>query len=227
MKKATFLILFAILATLGTHAQYYIIDTLQLNSAYRALMADPNDPAKQMAFFEAFPESWTEFFTTYGIPYNSGNTKHGPVNKNFDKTMYHLCMDHTSAFSDSLNSVPDSIYCAKLVNISTVAIVNGDIDDCIKFALHQTMKHRKPALLKVISELTLNDQMRFWMFYWGTLVLVGKDWESEYKQLYKEMLRSYPEEAKLMKLAFEISYGQTVFDGLGHTDSKRFFPIIN
>lgn len=186
MRKTAFIILFAVLTAIAAHAHYYIIDTLQLNSAYRALMADPDDPAKQMAFFEAFPDSWTEYSTTYmRSPYGSDQSRHNPDINSFDRTMGDLNFPHIIAFTHNLPSEPDSLYCAKMANLCTVAVFDDDIASQLNTALISTMRHRKAAMLETVDGMTPNDQLRFWLFYWGTFVPVGDEYVKEFEQFYK------------------------------------------
>lgn len=186
-------------------------------------MADPNNPTKQMAFFEAFPETWTEYLTTYVKLYDPGYSKRGPANQKFDLTMSNLNQSHIDAMMYKTWTVPDSIYCAKIVNISIGAFLDGDIAENSKSVLRAAMQgKRKSAMLKTIFSMTPNDQMRFWMYYWGTYTRATKI-ADEFFLLHKELAPKYPEEAALMKKAYDISFGQSEFEGLGHIDKKKYF----
>lgn len=216
MKKATFLILFAILATLGAHAQYYIIDTLQLNSAYRALMAAPNDPAKQMAFFDAFPASWSEYATTYIQPVASG--KNRAIHQPFDDRMTAIALDQVLSFG-KLNTIPDSLICPKAVNIAVSAVYDVDGPNYFLSTLRNLMKDRESEMLKVISEMTVGDQLRFWMFFWASQ-FEHPQAKANFERLYNVMLKKYPADAPAMKIGFEYANGKSVFDADGHIGMK-------
>ena len=216
MKKAAFLLIFAVLMAVCANAQYYIIDTLQLNSAYRALMADPNDPTKQMAFFEAFPASWSEYATTYIQPIASG--KNRAIDQPFDDRMTAIALDQVLSLG-KLNAIPDSLVCPKAVNIAVGAVYDVDGPNYFLSTLRNLMKHRESEMLKVISEMTDGDQLRFWLFFWASQI-ESPQLKAEFDQLYKVISKEYPDEAEAMKIGFEYAHGKSVFDGYGHIGMK-------
>ena len=57
-------------------------------------------------------------------------------------------------------------------------------------------------MLDYISQLRRGYQMRFWQFYWSSIV-PNKESEDEYARLYERNSREYPEEMNIMKIAFE------------------------
>ena len=60
---STMLLLMTLLAT--SSAQYFIIDTLKLNNAYKELLCSPQSLERQKEYFNAFPCNWAEFYDTY------------------------------------------------------------------------------------------------------------------------------------------------------------------
>ena len=66
MKRLFFVILFAI-ATANLYAQYFMADTVKLNATYRELLKHPESKEAQMAYFEAFPNTWMEYIVTYQL----------------------------------------------------------------------------------------------------------------------------------------------------------------
>lgn len=216
MKKSAFLIIFAVLTSIGANAQYYIIDTLKLNSSYRALTADPDNPAKQMAFFEAFPASWSEYSTTYIQPF--AYDRSGAINQPFDDRMTTVALDQVLSFG-KLNAIPDSIVCPKAVNIAVSAVYDVDGPNYFLTTLRNLMKDRESEMLKVISEMTDGDQLRFWLFFWASQIESPK-LKAEFDQLYNVMNKEYPADATALKIGFEYAYGKSVFDGDGHISMK-------
>ena len=63
MKRLFFVILFAI-ATANLYAQYFMADTVKLNATYRELLKHPESKEAQMAYFEAFPNTWMGWNTS-------------------------------------------------------------------------------------------------------------------------------------------------------------------
>lgn len=65
---------------INSMSQTFLVDTAKLNSSYRELVGKPNTIERQKVFFDAFPNTWCEFITTYQY-----------VSKNdYDLTMYRL-----------------------------------------------------------------------------------------------------------------------------------------
>ena len=168
------------------------IDTARLNTAYRELMKRPSDKKCQEAFFDAFPANWDEFITTYGYFPQDG----------YDLTMYYLAYEHIRALGDCSASIDSVAYCRKLVNIAVGGIFQADAPSHFQSLLHRVMWERMDAMLDYISQLRRGYQMRFWQFYWSSIV-PNKKSEDEYARLYERNSREYPEEMNIMKIAFE------------------------
>ena len=168
------------------------IDTARLNTAYRELMKRPSDKKCQEAFFDAFPANWDEFITTYGYFPQDG----------YDLTMYYLAYEHIKALGDCSASIDSVAYCRKLVNIAVGGIFQADAPNHFQSLLHRVMWERMDAMLDYISQLRRGYQMRFWQFYWSSIV-PNKKSEDEYARLYERNFGEYPEEMNIMKIAFE------------------------
>ena len=168
------------------------IDTARLNTAYRELMKRPSDKKCQEAFFDAFPANWDEFITTYGYFPQDG----------YDLTMYYLAYEHIRALGDCSASIDSVAYCRKLVNIAVGGIFQADAPNHFQSLLHRVMWERMDAMLDYISQLRRGYQMRFWQFYWSSIV-PNKKSEDEYARLYERNSGEYPEEMNIMKIAFE------------------------
>ena len=74
------------------------------------------------------------------------------------------------------------------------------------------MKSKSDYILKAISKLRKGYQMQFWQFYWSNGV-ESKPLEKEYEDFLKSNIDSYPDEMKIMKIAFEYFYNGVNIDG--------------
>ncbi|NMB50038.1 MAG: hypothetical protein GX997_06215 [Bacteroidales bacterium] len=200
--KILLLIIFVLSVTANAASQTFPVDTAKLNTSFRELVSSPNTIERQKAFFEAFPNTWTEFMMTY--QYNSEN--------NYDLTMYNLAQKQIEALGGRVTLIKDSIYCKKLVNIAVGGELEADAPNYYQTLLHKTMWHRMDGMLEAISKLRKGHQMQFWQFYWSNPVK-SKQIETEYNRLLKLNIDAYPEEMKTMKIAFEYFYDGVNIDG--------------
>ncbi|MFT4073147.1 MAG: hypothetical protein QM654_14635 [Dysgonamonadaceae bacterium] len=176
-------------------AQYFPVDTAKLNSSYRELVNKPNTLVRQKNFFDAFPSTWMEFTMTYQfLPYSD-----------YDLTMYHLGYNHVRALGERVTLIKDSLYCNKLVRLAIGGTWFADAPNYLKSLLHQMMWKRMEGMLKVISGLRKGNQFQFWLFYWSNLV-DSKVLKTEFERLLKLNADVYPEEMKIMSVAFEYFY---------------------
>lgn len=222
--RHTLLLIFSFIS-LVINAQYYVVDTLKLNNSYDDLIKDPDNVKYQEAFFNAFPASWVEYSNTYIQPRIFQEENINPIAKPFDDKMSELFYKHIDAYQNLLNSIPDSLYCAKLINTSIGALYECDAPNFLQSALHDTMEHRKAVMMKIISEMTIGDQLRFWLFYWASEF---RDvYLTEFEKLYSDMIEKYPEEAATMKIGYEYACGNSLFDTFGHIGQKKYQNIKN
>lgn len=193
MKKTALFILLALIAQ-GAIAQYFPIDTARLNQSYAELLAHPNSKSHQEAFFITFPRTWMEFTMTY--QYVPG--------KNYDLTMYFKSAEQIRALG-KLTMIPDSTYCEKLIGIAVGAEWDADAPSYFKSLLHQVVQSKKDPMFKALAQLRKGNQMQFWQFYWSNIVR-SKDLEKEFLQLKKESIGQYPDQVKIMSIAFDYFY---------------------
>ncbi len=199
--KKTFLLVVILFAVLAAKAQYFQVDTVRLNTAYRELVNNPDSNEKQEAFFYAFPNYWSEFITTYGFCSKDG----------YDLTMYNAAQSHIEALG-SISLVNDTVYCRKLVNIAVGGTYEADAPNYFKSLLHRVMHKKMDVMLYTISQLRKGHCMQFWQFYWSSN---GKsdERETEFAQLYSLNIGKYPDMMKTMEIAFHYFYNGVNIDG--------------
>lgn len=203
MKNRTlFLIVFSLLISFNGKSQIFPIDTAKLNSSYRELISKPNTIERQKVFFDAFPNTWTQFIMTY--QYLSS--------KNYDLTMCDLANKQIEALDGRVTLIKDSLYCAKIVAIAIGATLDADAPNYYKKLLHRVMWKRMNGMMNAISRLRKGHQMQFWQFYWSNPVKSQKI-EKEYKRMLKLNLNTYPKQIKIMEIAFTYFYDGVNIDG--------------
>lgn len=199
-------ILFVILATIvvgNISAQYIMVDTVKLNNAYRALMADFDNSNKQREFFDAFPKTWMEYIVTY---------QYIPDKKKAN--LYDIAHKHVDAFSD-LTQIPDSLYYGKLVNIAVGAMADADAPSYLRSCLRYRMKNNSEKIFDVLSHFRKGHRFEFWEFYWSNIV-VSADIPKELDYLAELHKECHPEEVQIMKDAFKYFYNGVNFVEWGY-----------
>lgn len=205
MKKIS-LITLAVMAANSMFAQYFPVDTAKLNNAYRNVIKTPNSPKAQKAYFDAFPRTWKEYSMTYD---------YYPDEK-CDLTMYHLAYKQVNAFRD-LTSIPDSIYCKKLVNIAIGARSDADAPSYLQMLLWAKMKTKMDCIFAYLSKLRKGHRMEFWEFYWSNIV-ESKNIPEEFARLKRLNIKENPEEVQIMSDAFKYFYNGINFESNGYLD---------
>ena len=202
MKKIFLFAIVTLFPAFAANAQYFQVDTARLNTAYRELVDNPDSMEKQEAFFNAFPNNWSEFITTYGFCSKDG----------YDLTMYSAAYEHIAAFGSKMSLINDTVYCRKLVNIAVGGVYGADAPNYFKTALHRTMQEKEGVMLYCISKLRKGHCMQFWQFYWSCN---GKsdDFEKEFVHLYELNAGKYPDMMKTMEIAFHYFYNGVNIDG--------------
>ena len=81
------------------------------------------------------------------------------------------------------------------------------------------------TMMHLISKLRKGHQMQFWMFYWSSTDETA--WREEVVNLKNKYNKQYPQEVRIMRLAFEffengIDYPQL----LPHLENQKFFLQI-
>ncbi len=211
MKKSILLLLFLIGIIQSCLSQYFLIDTAKLNTAYRELKNNPNTPECQKKFFDAFPNNWMEFITTYQYVDKKG----------YDLRMYSIAEEQIRALGSRVTLIPDSIYCKKLVNIAIGGVWGADAPNYFQMLLHKIMWEKMEGMLEVISHLRKGNQFQFWLFYWSNIVK-SKSLEVEYKRLLKLNLDIFPKEMEIMAMAFKYFYNGIALPEYSFIDRDYF-----
>ena len=125
--------------------------------------------------------------------------------ENYDLTMYDNAYKHVEALGGRVTLIKDSVYCTKIVNIAIGGELEADAPNYYRTLLHRIMWRKMDAMLYAVSQLRKGHQMQFWQFYWSNVVK-SKDLEIEYNSLQKLNSEAYPDEMKIMKIAYDYFY---------------------
>lgn len=202
--KILVLIVITLSVAVKSMSQTFLVDTAKLNNSYKELVGKPNTIERQKAFFDAFPSTWSEFISTYQYA----------AKKDYDLTMYRLAQKHIEALGGKVTLINDTLYCQKIVNIAIGGSLEADAPSFYRDLLHRVMWNKMDGMLYAISKLRKGHQMQFWQFYWSSNAK-SKPFETEYKRLTKLNIESYPENIKIMNIAYEYFYDGVNIDG-GH-----------
>lgn len=200
MKRLFFVILLAI-ATINIYAQYkgkgyFMADTVKLNATYRELLKHPESKEAQMAYFEAFPNTWMEYIVTYQFV---------PDDKEGRKNLYSLGHKHMHAFEYKLNLIPDSSYYKKLVNIAIGARKDADAPSYLQGCVKDHMINHSEEILNALAPLRKGHRFEFWEFYFSNIIAV-ETIEEELNRLVELHKDCHPEDVQMMKDAFKYFY---------------------
>lgn len=195
MKRLFFVILFAI-ATANLYAQYFMADTVKLNATYRELLKHPESKEAQMAYFEAFPNTWMEYIVTYQFV---------PDDKEGRKNLYSVGHKHMHAFEYKLNLIPDSLYYKKLVNIAIGARKDADAANYLQGCVESHMIDHSEQILNALAPLRKGHRFEFWEFYFSNIIAV-ETIEEELNRLVELHKDCHPEDVQMMKDAFKYFY---------------------
>ncbi|MDR0961800.1 MAG: hypothetical protein LBM62_04485 [Mediterranea sp.] len=193
--KKLLLLLATIIGFVPVYGQYFPVDTVELNAAYRDLAENPNTPQRQKRFFDAFPNTWKEFAMTYQfLPF-----------ADYDLDMYYHAAKHIEVLGNRVTLLPDSVYCKKLVKIAIGATLDADAPIYFQSLLHQTMHKKRDAMFREVMAYPKGFQSMFWQFYWSSICR-SQPLEQEYKDLRKLTSDTYPEAITIMDAAFSNFY---------------------
>ena len=200
MKRLFFVILLAI-ATINIYAQYkdkgyFMADTVKLNATYRELLKHPESKEAQMAYFEAFPNTWMEYIVTYQFV---------PDDKEGRKNLYSVGHKHMHAFEYKLNLIPDSLYYKKLVNIAIGARKDADAANYLQGCVESHMIDHSEQILNALAPLRKGHRFEFWEFYFSNIIAV-ETIEEELNRLVELHKDCHPEDVQMMKDAFKYFY---------------------
>ena len=213
MKRLFFVILFAI-ATVNSYAQYkdkgyFMADTVKLNATYRELLKHPESKEAQMAYFEAFPNTWMEYIVTYQFD---------PDDKEGRKNLYFAGHKHVYAFQYKLNLIPDSSYYKKLVNIAIGGRIDADAANYLQSCVKSHMIDHSEQILNALAPLCKRHRFEFWEFYFSNIVK-SADIEEELNRLVELHKNCHPEDVQMMKDAFKYFYNGVNFFSHGYLDA--------
>jgi hypothetical protein len=177
-----------------SYSQCLLVDTAKLNTAYRELEKNPASNKLQKDFFDAFPSTWMEFVMTYQYIHD-------------DLTMHFLAEEHISMLVSLLPrvGVQDSVICDKLISLSIGGKWDADAPNSLKSKIREVMSFRMELMFERISKQSRGFQLRFWQFYWSSL-LANKTYKAECDELTRKMQLKYPKEVKIMKIALEYAW---------------------
>ena len=195
MKRLFFVILFAI-ATANLYAQYFMADTVKLNATYRELLKHPESKEAQMAYFEAFPNTWMEYIVAYQFV---------PDDKEGRKNLYSVGHKHMHAFEYKLNLIPDSLYYKKLVNIAIGARKDADAANYLQGCVKDHMINHSEEILNALAPLRKGHRFEFWEFYFSNII-AEETIEEELNRLVELHKDCHPEDVQMMKDAFKYFY---------------------
>ena len=195
MKRLFFVILFAI-ATANLYAQYFMADTVKLNATYRELLKHPESKEAQMAYFEAFPNTWMEYIVTYQFV---------PDDKEGRKNLYSVGHKHMHAFEYKLNLIPDSLYYKKLVNIAIGARKDADAANYLQGCVKDHMINHSEEILNALAPLRKGHRFEFWEFYFSNII-AEETIDEELNRLVELHKDCHPEDVQMMKDAFKYFY---------------------
>ena len=200
MKRLFFVILFAI-ATVNSYAQYkdkgyFMADTVKLNATYRELLKHPESKEAQMAYFEAFPNTWMEYIVTYQFV---------PDDKEGRKNLYSVGHKHMHAFEYKLNLIPDSLYYKKLVNIAIGARKDADAANYLQGCVKDHMINHSEEILNALAPLRKGHRFEFWEFYFSNII-AEETIEEELNRLVELHKDCHPEDVQMMKDAVKYFY---------------------
>lgn len=200
------------LTTNNVSSQFYLVDIIRLNNAYKELMDHPKSASAQKAYFDAFPSTWEEFIMTYQyIP-----------DKEYDLTMFFKACDHLEAWYH-LTSIPDSVYCNKLISIA----IGGRAQDGshefygLKPLLKWAMKNKMETMFSVLSHLRKGHQFEFWAFYWSSLNY-QEMMQKEYELLKQKNEKPYADAVAIMSDAYKYFHNGANPVGSGFKVGNRF-----
>lgn len=216
MKRYVILFLLLNCFVLNSMAQNDTKRLTELRKAYNQLATDKTQKAKE-DFFRAFPESWREFLITdYEMNRN-----------NVDFVSY------VDEFARISSAIDDTLYCAKLLDLTHGAYYDVDCPGMVHKLLHGVMgddSHlasyeggdKSSVMLWLLSTQygpkLKGDILRFWQFYWSLQYFeesngVHNDYSfnDDYKRLCDIVAKKYPDMLEPMTIAYQYFHHGVLF----------------
>lgn len=175
---------------------------LDLKRVSSQLNLNPQSKEKQMAFLEAFPDSWEEFIAIY--------LHYDPLTGSYDR-LYQQAPKHIESLK-SLDQVDDARLIPHLVDLTYGSSWAADAPNYLQEVLHELMTGKKDAFFAELSKRSKAAQFDFWAFYWSSPAKNGTDspYEKEKKALESAMKDKYPQIVRALSLAYEYYYGEAI-----------------
>ena len=195
MKRFSLIIALWAGSLLPATAQSPARDQGGLASAYAKLNGNSSSAESQRAYFQAFPQNWSDYMQAFG--YN----KAAP-----GQNLYRAAGDYVQAFGH-LKDVPKAEYYKKLIGITYNGYWEADAPNYLKGLVTEALDNDTDAFLAVLSKQTRAEQMLFWQYVWQNPVK-HQNLTQRYQKLKEKMNGSYPEEAKTMTTAYDYFFGE-------------------
>ena len=174
---------------------------LDLKEAFSQLKFQPQSKEKQMAFLEAFPDSWEEFIAIY--------LHYDPLTGSYDR-LYEQAPRYVEILK-SLDQVDDARLIPHLVSLTYASSWYADAPSYLQEVLHELMAGKKDAFFAELSKRSKAAQFDFWAFYWSKPAKkTDSPYEKERKALESAMKDKYPQIVRAMSLAYEYYYGEAM-----------------
>ena len=165
----------------------------QLDSLFRLLMEEPESLERQQAFFEMFPNNFDDLKHTYDF---NPNWKGDP--------MYSLAREHLLNGFAKLDKIVDTVYYARLINLSIGGQWTADGIDVFQHILWEKAIKNPHLLFYLLSAYPDEKVYSFWYFYFNTL-LPSKE---GIPACFTALKGKYPEIYRMLEKAFKDSDGQ-------------------
>lgn len=188
MKALTTVLLFVV-CSLATFAQE-ISAKQRLIQAYHALCQQPDDSTRQLAFFQAYPATFSELQTCFGY-----NRFREP---DLDYVTY-------SQAYEQLHYVSDNQKIIHLFNILVGGYWQADGQNAHLDILRKLMRKDSELAFSIIAKDSIQRQILFWQCYWQNPCL--NPWLEEDYNLYNK-LKDYKTEKEVMKQAYDLFRGE-------------------
>lgn len=174
---------------------------LDLKRVSSQLNLNPQSKEKQMAFLEAFPDSWEEFMAIY--------LHYDPLTGSYDR-LYQQAPKHIESLK-SLDQVDDARLIPHLVDLTYGSSWAADAPNYLQEVLHELMAGKKDAFFAELSKRSKAAQFDFWAFYWSSPAKkTDSPYEKEKKALESAMKDKYPQIVRALSLAYEYYYGEAI-----------------
>lgn len=187
--RALITLLLCVASSLATFAQE-VSAKQRLIEAYHALCQQPHDSARQVAFFEAYPATYSEVQVCFGY-----NRFQKP---DLDYVAYSQAFDQLSYISDSQKIT-------RLFNMLVGGYWQADGHSMHFMFLKNRMINNPEQAFAIIAKESIQRQTLFWQYYWQNPCM-DPSLAREYNLYYT--IKGYKAEKKIMKQAYDLFRGE-------------------